>query len=394
MTVDLYCDAAATTVTSLNGGAAAPAAGTVQTWTVNSSATFVDALGNTASNTATPNRQFRVVDPADSSAVPEIIPVTHVNGVTWTVVRGGEGTTPVVHAAGFTVESVITSESLLTFMSGLFGDGSDGTVTISSDTTLSRDMFYDNLVVNAATNLITKNYKVFARNKLTVTGNIHCDGGAASLNVGGSPNGSNVGSLGYAQGGANGGSTVGSSPGNFTQGRGVSGLVGGASGAGVSGAGAAGGGASNTFSTGDTTNGLSYKNPMAGLIGSALNQQNGTVQNNAIMGGGGGAGGGGDAGAGYTGGGGGAGGGVMVIAARILINNGRISCNGGAGASHAGANTGGGGGGSGGVLYCYAAYYVGALPQCNGGAGGNGSGTGVAGSVGSAGVVNMHLMRV
>src|SRR5690606_21371358 len=44
------------------------------------------------------------------------------------------------------------SPSTFTFHSGwwLFGDGNDGDVTISSSTMLARDMYYNNLTVNAA----------------------------------------------------------------------------------------------------------------------------------------------------------------------------------------------------------------------------------------------------
>jgi len=40
-------------------------------------------------------------------------------------------------------------------VNALFGDGSDGDVTITGDTTLTRDMYYHNLTINATGNLLT-----------------------------------------------------------------------------------------------------------------------------------------------------------------------------------------------------------------------------------------------
>lgn len=53
---------------------------------------------------------------------------------------------------------------------GAFGDGSDGDVTISSPTTLTRDMYYDNLTVNDT--LTTDGYRVFVKNTLSGNGTI------------------------------------------------------------------------------------------------------------------------------------------------------------------------------------------------------------------------------
>lgn len=102
----VYFNRGKTTVSS--GGTTAPAAGTVESWTVASSATFSDGDGKTAS---TGRRQFLVVDPADTSTVPELCLVTNVSGTTWTVTRGVESTTPFAHAAGFTVQAIHTAGS-------------------------------------------------------------------------------------------------------------------------------------------------------------------------------------------------------------------------------------------------------------------------------------------
>jgi hypothetical protein len=99
MARDLFADIAQTTV--LTGGTGAPTAGTVENWTVASSAAFPS-----PSSTASPPTLFRVVDPA---APTEVMAVTDLSGSSWTVTRGYEGTTPVAHASGFTVQNVMTA---------------------------------------------------------------------------------------------------------------------------------------------------------------------------------------------------------------------------------------------------------------------------------------------
>lgn len=50
----------------------------------------------------------------------------------------------------------------------VYGTGSDGSVTISANTTLSSDKYYYNLEISANTNLITAGYRVFVKNLLTL----------------------------------------------------------------------------------------------------------------------------------------------------------------------------------------------------------------------------------
>lgn len=50
----------------------------------------------------------------------------------------------------------------------IYGSGMDGNVTISANTTLTRDMYYNNLNVNAGYTLDTAGYRVFVRNTLTM----------------------------------------------------------------------------------------------------------------------------------------------------------------------------------------------------------------------------------
>ena len=106
MPVEVFANQPRTAVVS--GGTTAPVSGTQETWTVASSASFP-----AASSGASPPTQFHVADPQLTS---EVIAVSNVSGVTWTVTRGAEGTTPVVHASGFTVYQVVTAGGLGLFL--------------------------------------------------------------------------------------------------------------------------------------------------------------------------------------------------------------------------------------------------------------------------------------
>lgn len=110
MPVEQFANLPSATVVS--GGTAAPAAGTQETWTVASSASFP-----AASSSATPQTQFHVTDQS-AGKTSEIIAVTNVSGTTWTVTRGAENTTPVAHTAGFTVVQVVTAGWLTTLSNG------------------------------------------------------------------------------------------------------------------------------------------------------------------------------------------------------------------------------------------------------------------------------------
>ena len=54
----------------------------------------------------------------------------------------------------------------------IYGGGQDGTVVIASNTSLSRDMYYNNLTVNNGVHLNTNGYRVFVKGTLTLNGNI------------------------------------------------------------------------------------------------------------------------------------------------------------------------------------------------------------------------------
>ena len=47
----------------------------------------------------------------------------------------------------------------------LFGDNFDGNITISSNTTLTRDMYYDTLIVAAGITLNTGGYRILLKNR-------------------------------------------------------------------------------------------------------------------------------------------------------------------------------------------------------------------------------------
>lgn len=110
ITTELWANpATSTTVTS--GGTTAPAQGTSESWTMAGGYASFPA----ASNSAAPNSQFHVIDPALPT---ELIAVTNVSGTTWTVTRGAEGTSPVAHASGFAVIQVVTAAGLDNLLQG------------------------------------------------------------------------------------------------------------------------------------------------------------------------------------------------------------------------------------------------------------------------------------
>ena len=201
-------------------------------------------------------------------------------------------------------------------LGGVFGDGSDGDATIAAATTLSRDMYYDNLTIAPGIRLNPGGYRVFVRGTLTLgtgasiarDGNDATFGGAGAALAAGTLGGSGAGGS-----GGNGGSVTNS--------------LGGA------------GGAFSGFSAGSAT-------PPSAAVGgpqafaAALGAITGrTLDGQLVTGGAGGAAGNGGAPAGAGGGG------VVVVVARTIVATGTasITANGGAGLSS--GQTGGSGGG-------------------------------------------------
>jgi Major tropism determinant N-terminal domain len=268
-----------------------------------------------------------------------------------------------------------------------FGDGGDGNVTISSGTTtLSRDMYYNNLTLSGTGQLVTNGYKIFVKGILDLTS---APANAINWNgaSGGNASGSTGGSIGTAQtnaalgagqsggAGATGGTgagAAGTAPSAGTNGGGSNNS--GAGGTGVSAGGASSGGAT-------PTNSLFLQRWETQFI-------RGVTLSTGGCGGRGGSSGGGDGT--NTGGGGGAGGnggGIVAIYANTIVTSssttsGCIASLGGAGGNGGTVSTGtvggggGGSGGGGGWIYLAYAYKYGPaitnLISVNGGAGGSG----------------------
>jgi len=279
-----------------------------------------------------------------------------------------------------------------------FGDGSDGVVTISSPTTLTRDMYYSSLTVNST--LTTDGYKVFVSGTINGSGTI--DFGAATA---GSAGGSNTGSGGGGGGGgastgsgqfktatgANGGggsngtpATNGSNGSASTSSLGVAGVGGGAGAGTVHGNGGSGGASSILTKVGIYAN--------ITLLGLDFNSA-GTFIPYQAAGGAGGGGGGAANSSGFSnggGGGGGASGGTVFICASTWAGTFTIKAVGGAGGaggiSNGGAGGGGGGGGAGGCSFViYGTKTWTGSYNLAGGALGTGTNGGVNGTVGSTG---------
>lgn len=267
---------------------------------------------------------------------------------------------------------------------GLFGDGLDGNVVINSTVTLSREMYYNNLTITATGRLKPAGFRIFVKGTLTIAsgGSIDDDGNLPSGATGGTIITARQ-TLGFGAGaGGNGGTqAVGGSGG----GSGGSSSLNPAGLAPTGGGGGAGGGTS-----GGTGGGASQPIQGQRWNGTCWMQQgrfnNGT--NSALYNGGAGGGGGGSDAATATGGGGGGGAGGVWIAAKYVVNAGRISANGANGANATGTagNAGGGGGGAGGLV-CVGTLSSDTLGtvQAIGGLGGTGFGTGGSGLAGRDG---------
>lgn len=244
-----------------------------------------------------------------------------------------------------------------------FGDGNDGAVTISADTTLTRDMYYSSLTINSGKILYPNGYKIFVSGTLTNNGTISRNG-VAGGNGGNGGNasggtGGTAGSAGAVGTALSAGTLPGQSAGLSTAG-GIGGTPGPNQGTGVNGA----------TSTGANGEALAHSLGTAPIAGA-----------NGGVGGGGGAGTNSGSGAGGSGGGsaGGAVGSVTAPVKRLqafpnyldLFDFETLGGTGGViafkGSPQAGASSGGGGGATGGG---------GNTGPAGGGGGGGGSGGG------------------
>lgn len=277
---------------------------------------------------------------------------------------------------------------------GIYGDGSDGDVTITSkggEISLSRDMYYQNLTMGSGGVLNTNGFRVFVRDTLTMssTGHIHRDGNAGESN-GDNPATQAAGTTQACAPGGFGGWSALASDGNGQS-------AGGISPGGMGGGGEQGGDGNAAWLPGD--GGVSTNQAVAGLqtipsyyIG--ITRGTAVINITVKIGGGGGGGGAASDADDSVAPSGGNGGGVVIVCARTLdITSGAlISARGGAGGDSSGNDTGGGGGGGGGCVLLitdsdYADFSSTLTISAAEGAGGAPTGSGTAGFDGTEGFV-------
>lgn len=262
----------------------------------------------------------------------------------------------------------------------LYGDGNDGDMIISGNTTLAQDIYPGLLTIQAGIILDTAGFRIVAKKGVVNFGTIRCNGAnavgpvAGAGGVAGSMGGGGLGATGTNAAGANAVSlNVDATPGY--------GGRGGDGGAGATGAG--GNGAAIRSNPNSRVRPRRFET--ISLMGDIDNLiANGVVR---FQGGGGGGSGSGNGGA-NTGGGGGGGGGIIMIITPILFNDpaASIQARGGNGGNAASGNSGGGGGGGGGIIATITATIRDRGVRDNsGGAAGTATGTGVAGSAGNNG---------
>jgi hypothetical protein len=258
---------------------------------------------------------------------------------------------------------------------GNFGNGTDGNVTILADTTLVRDMYYNNLTITSGT-LFPNGYRIHVLDTCTVAAGAFIARSGTDATTSAAVAALTTGTLsGGTLSGAGGGVGAGAAGGASASSAGGSGGAGGAGGAGAGGA----AGANTVIAT--NNGGVEILNTVPfGLRGRDLA--------NALVTTGSGGGGGGGGGGANSGGGGGAGGGIIVVVARTLTGAGTLIAKGGNGASGQGANGGGGGGGGGGVIVTITTNDVtmtSLVFSVAGGTPGTGVGTGLTGIAGGIG---------
>jgi len=313
-----------------------------------------------------------------------------------TATTNGSGVT----AVGTT--NVLTQHGLFKKDTYYFGDGHDGDVTISSNTTLTESKEYNNLTINSGVTLSGNRLIIQVADTLTVNGTISTNGqGGAGSTSGGAGGAGGTGTW----GGSGSGGTAG---GNGVKGFGINSNGGNAGNGGSGGGGSSSGHNAGSGGSKGNYTAITYVDYKIDYYKTSL------VTLPIGFGGGGGAGGGGGGGRGVnqyntggTGGGGGAGGNgggsILIIAKTINIasggvisSNGNNGSAGGAGVNSATGGGGGGGGGAGGggmVMLIYQNTFTnnGSITATGGtggagGAGGTGnSGAGSAGGAGSNG---------
>lgn len=292
----------------------------------------------------------------------------------------------------------------------LASDYSDGTATISVNTSLSRDMYYNVLTVNNGVTLNTAGYRIFCR-ILNNNGTISNNGGDGNIGAaagGAAGTGGTAGAAGTLPGGRA-GQTGGVGVGSGAPNAGANGTnstfnLNSNAGSNGGGGGTGSGGSGGSGGTGGTN--TSTINPPRNIVSAfyLFDFTSATAVQRYNVNSGSGAGGGGrgraDAGAnGGSGGGSGGSAGTVFISAEIIVNAGTISANGGiggGGGAGGGSDTGGGGGGAGGnggaIFLIYSRITNTGTITANGGVGGTGgagTGTGTNGVTGTTGVAGI-----
>jgi hypothetical protein len=334
-------------------------------------------------------------------------------------------TTDYLRADGAFADPSVAPSGGSAFFAPAYGDGHEGNVTISVDTTITKDMMYNDLTVNTGINLDTACLRVFVKGTLTLNGTIRCNG-----NNGGN-GGTGTGAAGGAAGAA-GTQQTGGAVQNLPNGpAGRAGAIGGfnsngsgttngqdttyglpnvpaGTAGGISGNGRSGGAGGGVGTATDTI----QEHPLVWpaiiswrrLDGTAINMSvvNGTAAQAGSGGGAAASGGGGS-------GGGGSGGAVVVVCARTITGNGTIQAKGGNGGNGgnglATAQAGGGAAGNGGqggvvvLIYADNTGWTGTLDVSGGTKGTKGNAGGGAGStdggVGSdGGAGKSYTMRI
>lgn len=230
---------------------------------------------------------------------------------------------------------------------GIYSDGSDGTVVISVNTSLSRSMFYENLTINSGVTLTLGTYMLFVRNKLTFADNtsiIDSSGNNGATGGAGGAGGAGITSVVVGTNTAGGSGSQNSGLDGPVLSNALGGSFGGNGGDDDSGIRIGGFG---TFATPPST-AVGSVNTTFAYPFCIMPHLAGTSKTAKFNGGGGGGGGGGDTV--NFGGGGGAGGAVVLCFAKTIIGDGIFRSRGGNGGIGSAGNAGGGGGGSGGYV--------------------------------------------
>ena len=253
-----------------------------------------------------------------------------------------------------------TDFNLLSGGAAMFGDGSDGNVTISSNVTLTSDMYYDTLTVDITFTLDTAGFRVFCKTTAAVAGVISNSGPAGSTGTGG------VAPTAQVLGGGSDGGNQNSNGAALSDGTGGTGGTGGGAGG--------TGGVITVPSEAQGGAGIIHTFPAA-MTGLLVGAGGSTVFQGGSGGGGG----------NTSGGGGGAGAGIVTIAAPTITGAGSIEARGGAGAAGTASPGDGGGGGGGGVVMIITQSPTSITTDVTGGAAGAANGAGSAGAAGANG---------